>query len=264
MYSVIPLVALGLGLQIAPSGGQASTSQHGCVFADDQYVYNVQLRPESRDLVCPTSDQLQQNAQLTTNRVNELKGLISNLQQMALNLQARNTKLRRAISRVRQELQDTKQAVAEELGLHQCPPGYHVYNEPAKSCYQFISHYFDWYKAELYCMSTGGHLVALESDAENEFLSNYAEQHNVMPGKHIWTGGNDIAEENVWYWTGINQRFNYTNWLLYPHEHHGNIQMPDNYLDMEHCIHLFHLHDYQWNDLYCRNKHYFVCEYKLL
>ncbi len=65
-------------------------------------------------------------------------------------------------------------------------------------------------------------------------------------------------------WTGINIPFNYTRWLLYPHQEEGPIQMPDNHGDVEHCVHLFHLHNYDWNDLYCANRHFFICEYKLV
>lgn len=80
----------------------------------------------------------------------------------------------------------------------------------------------------------------------------------------MWTGGNDIAKEDHWIWAGINEEFNYTNWLLYPHQDGEPIQMPDNDFNQEHCVHLFHLHDYQWNDIYCGRKYYFVCEYKLI
>ncbi len=40
--------------------------------------------------------------------------------------------------------------------------------------------------------------------------------------------------------------------------------MPDNHLQIEHCVHLFHLHDYDWNDLQCINSHVGICEFKLL
>ena len=86
----------------------------------------------------------------------------------------------------------------------------------------------------------------------------------VLPGEHMWTGGNDIAQEDHWMWAGINTEFNYTRWLTYPHDTDGQVQMPDNYKDREHCVHLFHLHNYDWNDIYCGFKYYFICEAKLL
>ena len=80
----------------------------------------------------------------------------------------------------------------------------------------------------------------------------------------MWTGGNDIAREGEWMWAGLNLPFNETQWLLYPHKREGDVQMPDNHQGQEHCVHLFHLHDYEWNDIYCGYEYYFACEFKLI
>ena len=98
--------------------------------------------------------------------------------------------------------------------METCPPGYHVHNEAARSCYQFVAHYFDWYQAELYCMSAGGHLVALESDTENDFLSSYAEQHNgglVVDAQ--WLAANAAVHGYLNWPNIISRHLNSLNWI---------------------------------------------------
>lgn len=101
---------------LVPSSGQPSTSSHGCTFADDQYVYNVELLPETRDLVCPTNEVLLQTAGTTMNRVNEMQATVNTLRRLAVSLQQRNTALLQNIQSTQLELQETKLAVAAKLG----------------------------------------------------------------------------------------------------------------------------------------------------
>ena len=95
---------------------------------------------------------------------------------------------------------------------------------------------------------------------DNESICHFSDLQN----KLIWIGGNDIASENEWHWVGTNKPFNYTRWLLYHHNEHGPIQMPDDAAENEHCVILFHHLDYGWNDLYCGHKHHFICELRTL
>ncbi len=87
-----------------------------------------------------------------------------------------------------------------------------------------------------------------------------------MPGEHIWTGGNDLAKEGTWMWAGINEPFNYTAWREHVDPDKGIVKQPDNEGDEgEHCMHLYHLDNYSWNDDKCSKKYfYFICEYKIL
>ncbi len=60
----------------------------------------------------------------------------------------------------------------------ECPPLYELRNDTYKSCYMFVGDYLTWYEAELYCKTTGGHLVALETSDEQEFLIDYVQKSN--------------------------------------------------------------------------------------
>ncbi len=54
--------------------------------------------------------------------------------------------------------------------LADCPAGYSVINDQFRSCYLFASRRLTWFEAELFCQSTRGHLVQLESQAEADFV----------------------------------------------------------------------------------------------
>ncbi len=60
----------------------------------------------------------------------------------------------------------------------ECPPLYDLRNDTYKSCYMFVGDYLTWYEAELYCKTTGGHLVGLETSDEQEFLIDYVQRSN--------------------------------------------------------------------------------------
>ena len=85
-----------------------------------------------------------------------------------------------------------------------------------------------------------------------------------MPGNHIWTGGNDLAKEGSFIWPGSNQLFNYTQWQVKVDPERGLVKQPDNADNREHCVHLDHQHNYDWDDNACMETLYFVCEYKIL
>ncbi|XP_046806484.1 lectin subunit alpha-like [Lucilia cuprina] len=77
---------------------------------------------------------------------------------------------------------------------------------------------------------------------------------NKSNGGYLWLGGIRTQIENddfVWLSTG--ERFNYTNW--YPNN-------PDFTGDDEYCVELVEIRNWQWNDLYCKRKRGFACEYK--
>lgn len=42
----------------------------------------------------------------------------------------------------------------------------------------FVGHFLTWYDAEAYCKSTKGHLVALETPEEQEYLVDYIQRTN--------------------------------------------------------------------------------------
>ncbi len=59
-----------------------------------------------------------------------------------------------------------------------CPPLYDVRNDDINSCYMFVGRDLNWYEAEAFCMSTDGHLVSIESEEEQTFITNYIRSSN--------------------------------------------------------------------------------------
>ena len=112
----MPTLYLVLSSFLILVSGQPSTVQHGCTFADDQYIYNVELLPESRDMVCPTQDVLMHSASATINNVNRMQDTINKLKELATSLEQRNAALRQNIESTLRELEDTQLAVADKLG----------------------------------------------------------------------------------------------------------------------------------------------------
>ncbi|KAJ8319624.1 hypothetical protein KUTeg_002826 [Tegillarca granosa] len=66
-----------------------------------------------------------------------------------------------------------------------------------------------------------------------------------------WLGGTDIAVEGHWEWASSGQQFDYTHW------HPGQ---PDNANSNEHCLDMTGHMDFDWNDMVCTLKFYFICE----
>ncbi len=54
--------------------------------------------------------------------------------------------------------------------LADCPAGYTIKNDQFRSCYMLTSRKLTWFEAELFCQSTRGHLVALETEEEAEYV----------------------------------------------------------------------------------------------
>lgn len=75
--------------------------------------------------------------------------------------------------------------------------------------------------------------------------------------ENFWTSGNDLGEEGVFTWGSTGERLTYTNWLQ---------KEPNNVVrncQGENCLHLWDKYNYQWNDLQCSEKYYFICEIRL-
>lgn len=67
----------------------------------------------------------------------------------------------------------------------------------------------------------------------------------------MWVGGNDLADEGTFIWAVTGKRFEFTNWFK------GN---PDNSGNVENCVHIYNITDFEWNDANCIFKMGFICE----
>merc|ERR1719309_1825089 len=77
----------------------------------------------------------------------------------------------------------------------QCPE---FWTEYEGSCYRFRQVYADWFEAEDICIESGGHLVSITSEEENNFVRNFVEADWVQ--WEYWLGGQPDGN-NGWKWS---------------------------------------------------------------
>ncbi|XP_033728805.1 C-type lectin domain family 17, member A-like isoform X2 [Pecten maximus] len=135
-----------------------------------------------------------------------------------------------------------------QIGLADCPDEWVQFRD---SCYFFVNNVTTWHESSKYCQSQNSELVAVESQAENDFLLRYIQRFRCAFNNQFWIDATDMVMEGVWQWASTLETLSYFNWA--PNEPNG--------IDNEDCI-IVKQDDGMWNDLACFNRRYFVCERK--
>jgi hypothetical protein len=102
-----------------------------------------------------------------------------------------------------------------------------------QGCYRFVAQAASWNAARLECERWGGWLVAIGSDAEEDFLSEAADV-------DVWIGLSDIATEEQMVWAN-GEPLGHTNWAA---------MQPDDFGDDEDCVEKRNAGG-AWNDRPC-------------
>ncbi|MEC7983936.1 MAG: MopE-related protein, partial [Myxococcota bacterium] len=124
-----------------------------------------------------------------------------------------------------------------------CPCNFYTFED---SSYYFCEQSLRWPWAEFVCQFTNYELVAINSQAENDFV--YATAMTISTNQW-WTGLNDRALEDDFVWSN-GDPLTYENWeAAEPNDSGG-----------EDCMSLNQFGDDLWNDNRCSNSYYFVCE----
>uniref|UniRef100_A0A672KGC5 C-type lectin domain-containing protein n=1 Tax=Sinocyclocheilus grahami TaxID=75366 RepID=A0A672KGC5_SINGR len=123
-------------------------------------------------------------------------------------------------------------------------------------CYYFSTVKMNWTQSRDHCVTLGGHLVIINSKAEQDFVTSKVK-------KTHWIGLNDLDTEGHWVWVN-NQPVNDSAGFWIKRE--NGIREPDNWTkghpDGEDCAGLGHPGgetDF-WSDAFCFLEKRFVCE----
>uniref|UniRef100_A0A3B1JQ99 C-type lectin domain-containing protein n=1 Tax=Astyanax mexicanus TaxID=7994 RepID=A0A3B1JQ99_ASTMX len=118
---------------------------------------------------------------------------------------------------------------------------------------QFKSHCFkvfttneNFKTSEENCVSAGGHLASMHSNADNVFIKDLV-WNTTNSNAVTWIGARDAGQLGKWVWTD-GSAFDYSIW--------SNGQ-PDKHSPLEQCVEINYLD--QWNDANCDNRHPSVC-----
>lgn len=111
------------------------------------------------------------------------------------------------------------------------------------------SHYISlsWQNAQRYCLSIGGHLVSINSEAENEQVK------NLLKGVAMdaWIGARNVGEGMRFLWVDGGE-------LIFSDWHTGE---PNNDNGVEECASFRNSGTgRKWNDLSCDRHNAFICE----
>ncbi|XP_052269056.1 perlucin-like isoform X3 [Dreissena polymorpha] len=101
-------------------------------------------------------------------------------------------------------------------------------------------------KLQMVCRDLGGHLVEIETAAEENFLST----ETVRRGVPYWIGASDLLIENDWQWMTSHSSLSYTAW---------SPEQPTNYGGNENCAEI-RPSDGKWNDDQCDRSINYICE----
>ncbi|XP_062385682.1 C-type lectin domain family 4 member F-like [Sardina pilchardus] len=122
-------------------------------------------------------------------------------------------------------------------------------------CYFFSSSGKNWTQSRDHCVTLGGHLVIVNNQEEQTFLSEKAK------GEFHWIGLNDLETEGQWIWVD-STLLNKTGPIFWMKRSDGQ-EEPDNWKEEdptgEDCACLSDVRG-EWFDNPCRNTHKFVCE----
>lgn len=125
--------------------------------------------------------------------------------------------------------------------------------EMPNSCYLFVEEKKTWNGAQQYCMGKRGHLVAIETWEENNYLKNQINGLNTG-SQAWWTGGSNGGVPGQWMWkipNGVDEAVKYHDW---------ESRQPDNAGRKETVIELRST-GHRWNDRANTVKSFFICEY---
>ena len=103
----------------------------------------------------------------------------------------------------------------------------------------------DWYSAEKFCVSRGGHLASVPSPYHWQRFLDFIEKQGLE--EDLWLGGSDEKAEGDWRWSDGNK---------WSDEEHWRIGMPSN-LSLRNCLKTRYG---KWYDTHCTGGKSFVCE----
>ncbi|XP_073478512.1 CD209 antigen-like protein C [Aquarana catesbeiana] len=112
-------------------------------------------------------------------------------------------------------------------------------------CYFFSNFRLNWTKAEKMCLNRESHLVIVNNEAEQKFLT------NDRNGGIYWIGLTNLETNNTFKWvdgTGLSYQF------FHPGE-------PNNLANNEGCVQILYE---QWNDSICGLDFFAICEKRLI
>ncbi|XP_006023403.1 C-type lectin domain family 4 member G-like isoform X2 [Alligator sinensis] len=142
------------------------------------------------------------------------------------------------LSSIQKEIRNLSDAICTR-----CPQGWLPFQ---KTCYYFSNSTKSWTNAKEFCIDQGSHLVIVNTEHENSFLSNY-----ILDSRAYWLGLTDTEKEGDWRWldgTSLSLRF----W---------NTGEPNNVGQQgEDCGSM--ISQGKWNDAVCSVAHYWICEQK--
>ncbi|XP_077981766.1 adhesion G protein-coupled receptor L1-like [Glandiceps talaboti] len=140
----------------------------------------------------------------------------------------------------------------------------HGYESPVMCsgtrCYEFVRRPSNWQEASLSCMEKSATLVALETTEEMDIIKSYVIDNELYVSTNekitgFWTGGNDIAREGVWMWSGLDHSV--TSWQPESPDPRDNPRV-------QNCLELnteyLEDYDFRWKASQCADKKYSICE----
>lgn len=125
--------------------------------------------------------------------------------------------------------------------------------------YRIVKQCMSWKEAKAYCEAQGGYLVTITSAEEQDFITSFAKEQNLINNR-FWIGATDEVSEGKWKWV-TGEKFDYSNWSNY---------QPDNTESggQDFAVYLTYKRSYKeeaekWDDINngAENDVYFICEW---
>nr|XP_015195921.1 PREDICTED: C-type lectin domain family 4 member E-like isoform X4 [Lepisosteus oculatus] len=139
-----------------------------------------------------------------------------------------------------------------KVEVQECSCGLLGWQPFMSSCYFLSSDEMTWEESSTNCSRMGGHLVMIETQTEQEFLTKSS------GSSHTWIGLSDLAVEGDWRWiNGLHptQRF----WFSHePDDWKGEDRKGEDCAHLKPLTHPLN----NWHDAPCTKKYHRICERK--
>ncbi|XP_052761532.1 C-type lectin domain family 6 member A-like [Mya arenaria] len=133
-----------------------------------------------------------------------------------------------------------------------CPDSWELFQG---SCYYFQTDYMAFNDSEIYCNQNNGHLVHINTAAEQAFVKNKIL--NINPNQTWFIGLTDVQVEGVYRWVDNDEELTpsvFRGW--YPTQ-------PYDAYDSEDCVGMWHTVKMLWNDISCTQRFPSICELRV-